>query len=50
MTRQRDWGWPDDAPATTGAERLAILAIVASLIAALWAAVVWAAVALVAWL
>ena len=47
---ERDWEWPGDPPVRTRGERLAILAIAVSLIAALWAAIVWSAVAVLAWL
>jgi hypothetical protein len=50
MTRERNSNWSDEPPATTHGERFAILVIVVSLIAALWAAAIWSAVALMAWL
>ena len=50
MTPERDWEWPDDPPVRTRGERLAILVIVVSLIAVLWAVIVWSAGAVLAWL
>jgi len=47
---ERDWEWPDDPPVTTPSERLAILVIAVLPIVALWAAIVWSAVAVLAWL